>query len=57
VHSCVRVRCDACVCGVGLSSLRGNKIRSAGATAISHGLASVPQLRMLEYVIDAVCGM
>ncbi len=52
--------CDATVCVLWwhclvLCSLRSNSLEPEGATAISRGLVSVPQLQTLKYVFD--CSM
>jgi hypothetical protein len=53
--------CDMCGClrlwcHVALCSLRGSTIGDEGAAAISDGLASVPLLQMLQYVV-VVCAL
>ncbi len=56
---CRCVLCGICAllrlwCRVALCSLNNNSIGPEGAAAISRGLASVPQLLTLKYVV-AVC--
>jgi hypothetical protein len=56
----VCVRCDMCAClrlwcRVAMCSLHSNDIGPEGATAISRGLVSVPQLQTLQYVLWCVC--
>jgi hypothetical protein len=58
VPVCVLGEMRACRGGgcVALCSLNSNRISDEGAAAISRGLASVPQLQRLEYVV-AVCAL
>ena len=51
VHGWLRLWCRVALC-----SLERNRIGPEGAAAISCGLASVPQLQTLEYVV-AVCAL
>ncbi len=51
MYDCLRLWCRVALC-----SLNSNSIGPEGAAAISRGLASVPQLQTLEYVVT-VCAL